>query len=67
MSTLAVVERAAWRAARDAYVVRSNARRSRAHPIDLAAIEAYCQSACLAWAELRLAADLETGAGDCSS
>lgn len=60
MSTLAVAERAAWRAARDAYVVRENVSRRTTHPVELASIETYFRAVCIAWAELRLAAGSET-------
>lgn len=59
MGTLVVAERAAWRAARDAYVVRENALRRTSHPVERAAIDHYFRAACFAWAEVRLAAGLD--------
>lgn len=59
MGTLAVAERAAWRAARDAYVVRADASHRATHPVDLASIESYFHTTCIAWAEVRLAAGLD--------
>ncbi len=60
MGTLAMAERAAWRAARDAYVVREDASCRRTHPVERAAIDRYFHAACLAWAEARLAAGSDT-------